>query len=519
VRQDIRVRRTTGAGRVRRAGTGRVGGAALAVAIAGTVAACGSGHTADAPTTTVGAPTTTAVAPAPEPAAGPVSLGPAALGVNVAAWDSVYTGANVDPINALLQGAGIGLLRFPGGTWADEYNWNTNSDTSKCQGSSPSCASSDPLSYDAFASQTKAIGASQFLTVNYGSGTPAEAASWVSYTNAAHPDGTTLWEVGNESYACYETNQHLAGSPTFVRGYSPNGSVCPPTSVWANSYAVNAVPYLTAMKQADPTAQIGVPWAFNQDETVGAGIHDSAAWNETVLPAVKSEISFVDAHWYPFDSANGLSDQQILATVGAIPAAAADIRSTLHRLDPTAYFVVGETNISTVQSPLDFQPVSALFAAATNLEWLAQGAQTVDWWDLSNFGSPTSGDYGLLSSGAPETTPAGTPMAPYYGEQLASALTTSGSQLEAVNTGSPNLLAFESSLKKQRRVLFVNTNPSAPATVSNKWFTKGQKVDTSTYSAATSGSAQPIVDATITAGSNLSLPAMSIVVESGPTPS
>jgi hypothetical protein len=188
-------------------------------------------------------------------------------------------------------------------------------------------------------------------------------------------------------------------------------------------------------------------------------------------------------------------------------------------LDPTAYFVVGETNISTVQSPLDFQPVAALFAAATNLEWLSQGAQTVDWWDLSNFGSPTSGDYGLLSSGAPETTPAGTPMAPYYGEQLASALTASGSHLEAVNTGSPNLFEFDSSLKKQRRVLFINTDPKATATVSNAWFTKGQKVDTSTYSAATSGSAQPVVHATTTAGPTLSLPAMSIVVESGSLPS
>ena len=300
---------------------------------------------------------------------------------------------------------------------------------------------------------------------------------------------STLWEVGNESYACYETNQHLAGSPTYVRGYSPNGPVCPPTSVMADSFAVNAVPYLNAMKQADPTAQIGVPWAFDQAETVGAGIHDSTAWNDTVLPAVKSDISFVDAHWYPFDTVNGLSDQQILATVNAIPAAAADIRSTLQRLDPTAYFVVGETNISSVQSPLDFQPVSALFAAATNLEWLAQGAQTVDWWDLSNFGSPTTGDYGLLSSGAPETTPAGTPMAPYYGEQLASALTASGSHLEAINTGSPNLFEFESTLKKQQRVLFVNTDPNAPATIGNGWFTKGQKINLSTYSAATSGSA------------------------------
>jgi hypothetical protein len=143
----------------------------------------------------------------------------------------------------------------------------------------------------------------------------------------------------------------------------------------------------------------------------------------------------------------------------------------------------------------------------------------VDWWDLSNFGSPTTGDYGLLSSGPPETTPAGTPMAPYYGEELASALTTSGSHLEAINTGTPNLFEFESTLKKQQRVLFVNTEPNTTATIGNGWFTKGQKISLSTYSAATSGSAQPVVHSTATSEPTVRLPAMSIVVESGPQPS
>jgi hypothetical protein len=40
----------------------------------------------------------------------------------------------------------------------------------------------------------------------------------------------------------------------------------------ANSYAANALPFLTAMKQADPMAKIGVPWAFEPTEASGAGV-------------------------------------------------------------------------------------------------------------------------------------------------------------------------------------------------------------------------------------------------------
>jgi hypothetical protein len=62
----------------------------------------------------------------------------------------------------------------------------------------------------------------------------------------------------------------------------------------ANSYAANALPFLTAMKQADPMAKIGVPWAFEPSEASGAGVVNSAQWNSTVLTALGANVSFVD---------------------------------------------------------------------------------------------------------------------------------------------------------------------------------------------------------------------------------
>lgn len=443
-------------------------------------------------------------------------LGPLALGVNVAAWDSTLAGADVTAVDDRIKAAGLHLLRYPGGSWADEYDWATNTDTSKCVGvAGGTCSASDALGFDALSAQARTAGASMFVTINYGSGTPAEAAAWVTHSAKSVGRSVALWEVGNESYSCLETNRHLAGSPTFVVGFTPGGPVCPATEVMAESYATNVVPYLNAMKQAGPGIRIGVPWAFSGTEARGSGVVDAAGWNRTVLRSVHGDINFVDAHWYPFDTTNAVTDQQILASIRTIPSAATRIRSTLHRYAPGAAFVVGETNVSERPTTIDFRPVSALFAAGASLEWLAYGAESVDWWNLNNFGSPATGDYGLLSSGAPEAEPAGTPFPPYYGEELASRLTSAGSHLVTLESRSPTLIGFQSDLRGTRRVLLINTDPTRPAQVGPRWFAKGPELHVETYSASSASAASPIVESTAPPGRPVTLPAQSIMVLSG----
>jgi hypothetical protein len=464
-------------------------------------------------------PTTTSTVTTPSATTGPSRVGPLALGVNLASWDALYTGAGVSPINGLFEAAGLRLLRYPGGDFADQYDWSSDTDTSTCTGAATTaCSRTDPLPFDLLSAEAHGAGASSFVTVNYGSGTPAEAGAWVTHAKSGPNSAVALWEVGNETYSCYETNQHLAGPPTYVRGYTPGGHVCPTTGVMARSYTANALPYLQAMRKADPDARIGVPWAFSGAVADGAGVSDADTWNTDVLRALRPEISFVDAHWYPFDKTAGVSDEQILASVRRIPAAADHLRSTLRRDAPRTTFVVGETNISERPTTNDFRPVSALFAAATSLEWLSAGAESVDWWNLNNFGSPASGDFGLVSSGNQETGPAGTPLPPYYGYELASMLTSTGSRLRAVAVAPSSVLGFESDLRGRRSVLLVNSAPK-PQPISAGWFRPGLEIQTETYSAATSTDAEPIVGSTVssTTGSatTVSLPAESIVVLSG----
>jgi hypothetical protein len=429
-------------------------------------------------------------------------VSPLALGLNTAPWDYIYAadvsaGGGVDTIQPLLRAAHIGLLRYGGGSYADYYGWQTNSNIQNCLPddttasfavTSTGCATSDSLGFDQFSAQAKAIGAQSLATVNYGSGTPAEAAAWVTHSLTTPGDSVAMWEVGNETYGCWEVDNWLAQPPADYQGYTPNtytsvngvyeNPTCPQvtegnaagTQTLATSYAANALPFLVAMKKADPAARIGVPWAFGSG-VAGAAVPDNTEWNNTVLGRDGRYVSFVDAHYYPFffSGATGGSnptDQQVLQSLMSVPSLYQEIRGELDAYDPRAKVVVGETGVSNNETTTVCTPVGALFAAGDVLSWLAAGAQTVDWWDMNNYGNTgatcTNPDYGMFTSGSPPV-----PETPYYGYVLAALLAQPHALLAAMTTSDPaDVLAYQSRLPGGREaVAFLNTNTSSAETV------------------------------------------------------
>jgi hypothetical protein len=92
-----------------------------------------------------------------------------AIGLNTAVYDGHMNDA---AIPGLVKAAGIDALRYPGGSYADIYNWQTN----VAQGGfdAPNTSFAD------FMKTATATGANPIITVNYGTGTPALAAAWVS---------------------------------------------------------------------------------------------------------------------------------------------------------------------------------------------------------------------------------------------------------------------------------------------------------------------------------------------------
>lgn len=404
------------------------------------------------------------------------------LGVNTASWDTNF----VDPaIASSLSAANTGLIRYPGGSYADDYMWQTN--TYK--------GTVDPVSFAQYSSQVNAItGGQKFVTVNYGSDTAASAGAWAKQAASTSGQGVTLWEIGNEVYGSWETDNHA----------NPHT---------ASSYATNALPYMQAIKAADPNAQICYDYAMDGNLAPGAGVDGWQAWNSTILQADAAYIDCADVHWYPINGVPAESDQSIMELVDNIPAAAAEVKAALSTYDPTAYFVVGETNMSQTANAWNEQPIGALFAAANALEWLSYGAQSVDWWDVHNYGTSTA-DFGMFSSGTGGEPAMNTPLPPYYGHLLASKLAVKGATVGTLVIPTPDIYSYYSKLPDgSYALLLANANPSAARSVSTASLgIAGAPKTQYLYNAA-----NPTIATSSFSGTSVSVPAESIVVLTGAT--
>jgi hypothetical protein len=434
-------------------------------------------------------------------------------------------------VRPLLEAARIRTLHYGGGITADEYDWATNTDIQNCSSTAAeftaACANTDPVDFASFSANARAAGAQRMVTVNYGTGTPSLAASWVRQAERTPSQAVTDWEIGNESYGCWEANNELAGAPANYSGYVPNvRQSCPMSALglntgmalMASSYAANAQKFMMAMQAQDPKVRLGVPWAFDQSVR-GAVVGDSSTWNDTVLSRDGKYISFVEAHWYPFGfggvtgHGGNPSDQSVIQSVTKIPAEMAAIKSELAKYAPNAKVIVGETGVSYLATNVPCTPVGALFAAGDVLSWLAAGAESVDWWPLE-----TDANLGSTCSSPDEAmfTNAGAPNSPYTGYLLASALAQPGAKLSALPQQG-GVLRFQSVLPHgQAAVALINTSTSAPKTASAPL---GGTVSTVTYSAANqNASNSKMVSGSTTASaieSGITLPAESIMILQG----
>ncbi|WP_327040926.1 cellulose binding domain-containing protein [Micromonospora ureilytica] len=391
--------------------------------------------------------------------AGLATVPDTALGVNHAIWDSNLGTAETSD---LLRDAGVQMMRYPGGSYADIYHWKDHT--------APGGYVAPGTDFDTFMAAVRRAGAQPMIIANYGTGTPAEAADWVRYANVTKGYDARYWTVGNENYG----NGHYGSA--WEADDHPDKS--------ATQYARLVVEYADAMKAVDPRIKVGAVLTMpgNWPDGITAG-SDPGPWNQTVLSIAGPKIDFVDVHWYP-----GGTAAESLARVNHLPDATYLLRQQLARYAGASADRIGisftELNVDAGRNT---QP-AALFLADVYSGLLESGVFTAHWWNVHNgmgtvtqvAGQTDYGDFGMLSSGACTEDgsvcqpPLNTPFAPYHGLSMMKLFAQAGDQFVRAGTDEPLVTAH--AVRRGNgdlAVLLVNKDPDNdhPVTIDYAGFT------------------------------------------------
>ena len=318
------------------------------------------------------------------------------FGLNATMWDEHLATARTA---GLLAAAGARALRFPGGSLSNEYHWRTNTTRDNTW--------QWATGFDEFAGVAAGLRAQVFISVNYGTGTPEEAADWVRYANAELGLGFRYWEIGNENYGSWETDEQAVPHDPYT-------------------YAVRARDYIAAIKAADPESRVGVVVITGEDSYANNPSHPArnprtgavhTGWTPVLLATLRSlgvTPDFVVYHRYELAPGRE-SDAVLLQSAATWPRDVADLRQQLadYLGDAGAAVEICVTENNSVYARPGKQTtslVNGLFLADAVGNVLQTEVGALLWWDVRNsqehgnnnaaalHGWRGYGDYGVLST-------------------------------------------------------------------------------------------------------------------------
>jgi hypothetical protein len=206
------------------------------------------------------------------------------------------------------------------------------------------------------------------ITINMGTGTPSEAASWVYYANVTKGYGIKYWEIGNEMGGNWEVGGPLS----------------------AQDYAYRFTEYYNAMKTVDSSITIVGPVYGALVDSVA---YDGKSYIQSFLDQMKTlgvsgDVMGIDFHWYPNNYpatyySNAVTLAMALGTPSQWTSVGGDINSWLSAdsySSNTPIFLT-EYNIDPGSPPV--------------CEQLATGLWTADWLGeyITEFGSRAYGNF------------------------------------------------------------------------------------------------------------------------------
>jgi alpha-L-arabinofuranosidase len=402
------------------------------------------------------------------------------FGLNAAIWDAAF---DTPTTISLLQEMQNQTLRFPGGSLSDEYHWQSNvTGNNTWQWAT---------SFDEFAHVASNTAAQVFITVNYGTGTPAEAAAWVQYANVSRRLGFKYWEVGNENYGSWEADSNSRPHDPFT-------------------YATRFRDYFVQMKAVDPAIKVGAVVITGEDSYANYSDHPAVnprtgqshnGWTPVMLSTLRSlgvRPDFVIHHRYA-QGPGGESDAGLLASSATWATDARDLRQQL-----TDYLVTGAAGVelvctenNSVYSGPGKQTtslVNGLFLADSLGAAMKTEFNGLVWWALRNsretgnnnsaalYGWRNYGDYGIVSDAVPAGPADRFPT--YYVAKLLRHFARGG-DLILPTTSNYSLLSAYASRRADGtlRILVINKSPTTamPARISLTGFAPSGSLTTYSY--------------------------------------
>jgi hypothetical protein len=421
------------------------------------------------------------------------------LGMNTAPWDGNLSSSQT---STLVNNMGTTAVRIGGGSTIDSswhFNVNNQSQTIGQQA--------------AFIAAHGNVGV---VSVNYGTASPQEAAAELAYLNGSttdttpiglgeqwngsawvdvdwktagywaslraattvsgNPDGLNFlrlnhpapfgfhyWEMGNEEYGSWETDDHGTGGDHLPM---PAGAM--PAQHDPTTYISFAKQFSTFASTIDPTISIGISSQATDNQfnnwITNLLIQCNSA-HQNFMPG------FISDHLYD-QGPGGENDATLLSDPGKVvsPTPAnpfdwvqrAQAYRNLINTNIGAAAGAGIELLATEFNSVSSSPgkqmtslVNGIFVA-DSLGWLTQTEYNGAWiWDLHNgtytsqtnktnlYGWRTGGDYGVLGVGG--TAPASSlnePFPDYFGEQLASKIIKAGGSVVASSSNDANLDVF-----------------------------------------------------------------------------
>ena len=402
------------------------------------------------------------------------------FGLNAAVWDGDFGTPNTQQLLTELNNQ---ALRFPGGSLSDVYHWQTN----MSEGQTFQWANS----FDDFIQIAAATHAAVYITANYGTGTPEEAAAWVRTANVVNKRNVRYWEIGNENYGSWEADNN-------TRPHDPV------------TYANRFKEYWRQMKTVDPSIKIGAVVVTGEDAFANYTDHPVTnartgqvhnGWTPVMLDTLRQlgvTPDFVVYHRYE-QAPGSESDLFLLNAAATWPDDAANLRQMLDdylgRKSKRVELIVTENN-SVFSNPgkQTTSLVNGLFLADSIGNLLETEFNGLMWWDLRNgqdggnnnsstlYGWRRYGDYGIVDS----TDPAGAAdrYPTFYVDKLLSHFARGGERVVQAQSDYRGLGVYAVKDKDHRlNILVINKHPTAAlnATISIPALRKGEQATVFSY--------------------------------------